>query len=147
DRRVEMQRVSQLGGHGLWQAIIAPFDAPLRFRTGRFGGELFDQHEQREVFGIGKEEAAEAAYYRAHVPIGVDFIEPLRDGSLGDASDDRAFPLLLGPPIGFDQRFGAVEDRLPGPLALHWTAVDLPSALGAHKGKPPPENRAHRETV
>jgi hypothetical protein len=126
---------------------MAALDASLRLRSRRLGGELFDQHQQGEVFWIGEEETAQAADHRAHVAVGVDLIEPLRDRSLGQAPDDGAFPTLLRLTIGIDPRLRAVDDRLPGPLTFHWTAVDLTSAFVAHERKSLSQNRAHGQTV
>ncbi len=74
-------------------------------------GEEIDQREQREIFGIGEKEAAQAAEPLGEPWRRVRALEPFGDRLFGETPDDRALPAPL---IALIRAHQIVEGRVEG---------------------------------
>ena len=110
-------------------------------------GELIDQRDQRELVGIGEEEAAQAGRGRAQLVVGLDLIEPRGDRAPGDVARRSASPSAArrGGTGRLTPRSSLGE---PFPAARRVARDDLRPAglIGAHVAEAAAQNPRQLET-
>ena len=97
---VELNAIADRPGERGRQPIVAAGDAVHRRAGGLIGRrELIDERDDRQLLGIGEEEAAQAGGGRPQVGVRPHIVEPLRDRPPREVGGDRRVPALLGQTI------------------------------------------------
>src|SRR5262249_10345665 len=109
-------------------------------------GELIDERDERQLVGIGEEEAAHRRARRAQLVIGLNVVEPLRDRSPRELGGDRGVPALLGQLVAMTLGGELVLEAAPSAGDAAMEDARAPGAVAPHDAKSAPEDPRQLQT-
>ena len=146
DVGAQMQPIAERRSQRGREAIVAALDAIHRARCRRLAGrELIEQRDERQLVGIGQEEAAQPGGRRPHLGVGPDLVEPRGHGAARQSGGDGRIPPLLGERVRLGQVLEFVRQTLPSTCCAAARDPRPAGAVQADVAKASPENARERQ--